>query len=283
MINTALYWLDQGIAVIPIGYRSKRPNTQFLHNGEWKQYQKQLPCRGVVGEWFASPFTNIAVICGWQNLVIVDFDNMAAHDLWLTTYGIDGYADTYHVSTGRGYHYYFFVEDYPPYTMKWAGGEIKTSGYCLIPPSVHPTGREYQAVNDDLEIMTIGSIDEIFPPGLFVQPEPAHTPTRLVTSDIFDHAILGQSSCDEINQRIRITQFFSNMRRTGSGWYTVQCPLHEDGRKWSGWINDNANRYGCHCCVTGSLSVIDFYMRLHNISLVNIFTTKKRKLSKANC
>lgn len=264
MIDTALHWLDMGIAVIPIGYRSKKPNTRFLHNGEWKEYQKRLPCRGVIDEWFANGLSNMAIVCGWNNLCIVDFDDIGAHELWLELYGIKGYADTYTIATGRGYHYYYFVEDFPEYTMKWTGGEIKASGYCLIPPSIHPTGRRYKAVNPDLEIMTIGSIYDIFPAGLFTPPP---LPTRPNTSfDPFNLATPGLT-CDEINQRVRITNFFSHMRKTGNGWYTVQCVLHEDGSKWSGWINDNANRYGCHCCVTGSLSAIDFYMQLRKCDL----------------
>lgn len=266
MIDTALNWLKQGIAIIPIGYRSKRPNTRFLTNGEWKQYQNTLPCRSDFVAWFHSPFTNIAVVCGWQNLLIVDFDNLRGYELWMQMYGVNGYADTYTVKTGRGYHLYYFCEDFPPHTLKWFGGEIKASGYCLIPPSIHPSGAKYVAINSNAPIMDIGSIDELFPKGLLIKAPARSTPTRPVNYkvDLFNQSF---SLCDDINQRVRITSFFSSMRKSGDGWFTVQCPLHDDGRHLSGWIDDNRNRFGCHACQNGSMSVIDFHMKLNNLDV----------------
>jgi len=220
MLNQALHWIDQGIAVIPIGYRSKRPARYHLNNGEWKQYQKTLPCRCVLSQWFTGGLVNMAIVCGWQNLCIIDFDNLAAHELWLMTHGANGYADTYTVQTGRGYHYYYFVEDFPSHTMKWAGGEVKASGYCLAPPSIHPTGTPYKAIAPDNEIMTIGSIHEFLPEELFAAAE---LPT--VKSNVWDSGPkIEGCSYEEINYRNRILSFFPNARQTGNGWYTVICP-----------------------------------------------------------
>ena len=267
LFDTALSWLDRGIAVIPIGYRSKRPNTRFLHNGEWKRYQNKLPCRGEVESWFDSRFTNIAIVTGWQNLAIVDFDNLAAYQLWKQTTPptLQG---TFTIGTGRGFHHYYFVDDFPAYTMKWFGGEIKATGYCIIPSSIHPSGRPYVVAND-APIMRIESIDDIFPHGLFDDPP---LPTRPIVFDPL--AISSDLSCAEINQRVRLTSFFSQLRESGNGWYTVMCPLHDDHHA-SGWIDDRRNRYGCHMCQNGSLSVLDFYMRLNQCDLI----TAMRELS----
>lgn len=263
---TPLDFIDMGIAVIPISYRSKRPNKRYLPNGEWQQYQNKKPCRSGVEEWLNDPLCNFAVVCGWNGLVIVDFDNVHAHEIWIQSYGIAGFADTYTVSTGRGWHYYFFVEDAPPHTMKWVGGEVKASGYCLIPPSIHPTGRRYEAVCPDNEIMTIGSIYEILPESVFAPQYNSREPA-VNSYDAWNPAPQLQGGiCADLNQSWRILDQFPDARRTGNGWFTVQCPLHSDGQHWSGWIDDNRNRYGCHACVTSSLSAIDFNMALRQCS-----------------
>lgn len=255
---TPLDFHDMGIPVIPISYRSKRPNKRYLPNGEWRQYQNEKPCRSDIERWVNDVFSNFAVICN-SNFVIVDFDNVAAHDLWLETYGMAGYADTYAVSTGRGFHYYYFVEDGIGVTLKWFGGEIKASGYCLIPPSIHPSGRKYEAICPDNEIMTISSLDEIFPPGLF-DNIPQEAPLR--EFDPFTTTLQGFDVCENINQTWRILDYFPNARKTGNGWYSAKCIFHDD-KHASAWIDDKRNRYGCHSCVNGSYSAIDFYMQLH--------------------
>lgn len=263
-------WLDQGIATIPILYRSKRPNfAALMETGDidqdgkptWDRMKNNLPGKLDILTWYKSPLSNIAVICSWQNLVIVDFDNMDAYDLWIQLYGQEGWADTYTVCTGRGYHLYYYIEDMPKYTMKWVGGEIKASGYCLCPPSVHPTGTAYKAI--DTPIMDIKSISDLLPDEIFNH---VGMPCREVQLDPFSPAVPGGFS--DIKDSIRILSFFPDAKRTGNGWYTVYCPFHGDGTQRghaSGWIDDNRNRFGCHACVTGSLSVIDFYMRLHNV------------------
>ena len=274
LIEVAMSWLDQGIATIPIMYRSKRPNFQALYatgdiDGQgkptWDRLKTELPTRQNIDTWYKT-ISNIAVVTGNQNLVIVDFDNLPAYELWMQLYGIKGYMNTYTVHTGRGYHLYFYVEDMPPHTLKWAGGEIKASGYCLIPPSTHPSGRAYKAIHPDMPILDIGSIYDILPEGVFNYQQ-EFVPCMSAPDPIWTPTLSGNYS--EINQQVRILSFFPDARRTGNGWYTVFCPLHSDGEnhgRASGWIDDRRNRFGCHSCVSGSLSAIDFYARLKNIS-----------------
>ena len=264
---TPLDFHDMGIPVIPIFYRSKRPNTRYLPNGEWRQYQNKKPCRSDIERWMDDNFCNYAVICGsgiHNRLVVIDFDRQDGHEIWLKLYGGNGYADTYTVSSGRGYHYYYFIENSPTITLKWYGGEIKASGYCLIPPSIHPSGRRYEAICPDNEIMTIGSLDEIFPAGLF-DVAPQERPQR--EFDPFNTTLQGFDVCADTNQSWRILDQFSHARKSGDGWYMVECAFHNDGKHLTGWIDDKRNRYGCHSCINGSLSAIDFYTKLYNVDV----------------
>jgi hypothetical protein len=249
--------------IIPIEYKSKRPNRRYLPNGEWRQYQIEEPCRCDVERWLADPFCNYAVICGIDNLVIVDFDSLSHYDMWLGVYGVSGYADTYTVTTGRGLHLYYYIKNLPKQTLKWKGGEVKSTGYCLIPPSIHPTGRKYTAVNPDLEIMTIGSIYEILPKSVFQDYEQKQ---KSAYDPIWNPA---PNYKVDVNQSWRILDWFDSARRSGDHWYMVQCPFHNDGDHLSGWVNDAKNRFGCHGCMNGSLSAIDFYMKANNLVEVN--------------
>lgn len=269
LIEVAMSWLDRGIATIPISYRSKRPSFSALMKtgdidakGEptWERMKTGLPTPADFEKWYTTA-SNIAVVTGQKNLVIVDFDKLPAYDLWMQLYGIEGYADTYTVHTGRGYHLYYFIEDMPEHTMKWAGGEVKASGYCLIPPSVHPSGAGYKATCPDIPIMDIGSIYELLPEDAF---KAVVTERGLVSSfldPIWSAPSTATGNYSDINQRVRISSFFPDAAGNGR-WRSVICPLHNDGAKHgraSGWIDTQRNRYGCHFCVNGSLSAIDFY------------------------
>ncbi len=265
--KTAISWLIQGIVTIPISYRSKRPNfsalakTGDIENGRptWERMKTELPTKQDIMTWY-SGLSNIAIVTGWKNLVIVDFDNEAGYELWLALYGVR-YADTYTVSTGRGHHLYYYIEDMPQYTMSWFGGEIKSSGYCLIPPSTHPSGTAYKATNFS-PIMTIGSIYDILPESVFQNEHEAKVGGPCILNDVWSPSLLGVGSYSEIKEQVSIAEFFPKAAGNGR-WLSVKCPFHDDNHK-SGWVDLHRNRFGCHACMNGSLSVIDFYARLNS-------------------
>lgn len=266
--NVAMSWLNRGIATIPIMYRSKRPNFSALYTSgdvdnkgkpTWDRMKTELPTVDNLRQWYRH-LSNIAVVCGWRNLVIVDFDRLDAHDMWLALY--PSYTATYTVSTGRGYHYYYYINDPPPHTLKWWGGDVKVSGYCLAPDSVHPSGRVYRATNQ-ADIMTIESINEILPESVFEYVD-GGLPC-IPDNDPFAPTIRTSGGYTDINEKVSITRFFSDYERTGDNWLRVKCPLHDD-RKPSAWLDTRRNRFGCHKCINGSLSVIDFYAQIQGIS-----------------
>ena len=261
-LDTALYWLDRGVGTIPCHYRSKYPVFA------WDEFKTRLPTKQEIAKWYKSPLTNLAIIMQFNNLAVLDFDDMAAHELWMHTYGMNGYADTYTVSTGRGLHYYYYVEDYEPRTMKWIGGECKFSGYVLAPPSTHPTGRRYTELCPGKPIMDVKSIYDVLPESVF-----STAPTRLRSElpstpfNPWQPQPTTNGRCDDINERVSILHLLPDAKPSSNGWYVTKCPLHND-RKASAWIDPSRNRFGCHACVNGSLSVIDLYMEIHSVSLV---------------
>jgi hypothetical protein len=262
-------FVEMGIAIIPILYRSKKPHSRLLPGGSWEPYQTRLPDAAEINRWQSAGLTNWAVVTGWENLVILDFDNPAGLGVFRQTTGNGRLGQTLQVSTGRGMHFYYQLKTLPPHTMKWAGGEIKSTGYCLIPPSIHPTGRKYQWVNPGAEILTVASLEQLLPDSVFQQcnQPPAREPLPPAASlDPFNPPL--QTADFERANRYPIAGLFDDIGETKRPFKPVYCPFHGDGAKHgkkSGWINTETNRFGCSVCINGSLGVVDFVAQLQGV------------------
>ena len=144
--NTASYWTGNGIAVIPIAYRDKRPRVP-----SWREFQNRLPTADELRRWFQSKFSNVAIITGWRGLVVLDFDQQPLYRLW-HDWSITAAPQarlSYTVQTSRGVHVYFYVDE-PVQTMRAGTIDVKAGGgYVLAPPSIHPSGRAYRVINNN--------------------------------------------------------------------------------------------------------------------------------------
>ncbi len=262
IIDTALHWLDRDIATIPIVFRSKRPVLA------WKRYQSQLPTRQELKYWFSRKYVNIAIVTGHCNLVVIDFDNMATWELWqLSTFN----TPTYRVKTSRGMHVYLYITNPPDRTLKLASIDVKAAGgYCLCPPSIHPSGHPYTALNGD-SIATVDSLNDVLPGMLLEQAQkPIEIPKlpQNGSRDPWDipHQVNGNPIA-WIKANVDILSFFPGARQSSNNgrWYTVLCPFHDDNTR-SGWIDTAKQRYGCMACLNGSLDAIDLVCLLENIT-----------------
>src|SRR5690242_12448356 len=106
-MDIASEYLAAGVGVFPVVYRDKRPEVST-----WKPYQTQLATASQVVNWFFGGFHNVGVVCGWQGLAVIDFDECKEYGRWLRWAGRQGgqagYAArrAYRVSTSRGMHVY---------------------------------------------------------------------------------------------------------------------------------------------------------------------------------
>lgn len=274
-LDAALQWNSLGIAAIPIKYRDKRPVFG------WKQYQKELPKKEDLHQWFKSKFNNVAVITGHQNLVIIDFDNEAIWQLWESWINLKMpklLPSTYRVKTRRGQHVYLFVENPPERTLKIKNDKNQTlidvkaaGGYCLAPPSIHPSGHCYGSLNTPLDIFTVESLDCVMPQNLLekaVHNDVTIPPyTGQQCNDVWNVTpCIGGDSIQWIKQNRSILEFFPNALPSGGDrWYKVLCPFHDDHNE-SGWIDVRRNRFGCqNQCVGRGVDIIDFYCLLKNV------------------
>ncbi|MFN2363587.1 MAG: bifunctional DNA primase/polymerase [Halarsenatibacteraceae bacterium] len=131
----------RGFHLLPLQPKSKIPYFELLPGSSWKAFKDYRAGVEQVNSWFKyDKDINIGMITGIEtepnfSLIVIDFDIEPEIGLPITPI----------VKTSRGIHAYFKCRtDKLPAAHKTARGEIKTSGYVVAPPSIHPSGDHYQ-------------------------------------------------------------------------------------------------------------------------------------------
>jgi hypothetical protein len=267
----ASMWLAKGIATIPCKTRSK------VSLVPWKAYQNTLPSMFELESWFGADNINLAVITGWNGLVVIDFDSMDYFKLWQGLYQVK----TFMVRTGRGVHVYLFLEE-PARTLHFPGIDIKAEGgYVLAPPSIHPSGIQYQVLND-APIARVHSLAEVLPADLLEDPNnhagqnyPDLQMVRIqvrarINADPWTVANVDQPDLlSQIKNRISILDLIGGeIEKTGDHWFVARCPFHDDHNP-SFWIDTQRGLCGCYAgCNQGgkAMDVVNYWSRLRSIS-----------------
>ena len=284
MRNTIDWFVGAGIAVIPVAFQSKSPVQK------WKKFQATLPSAGQLDNWFpANRKVNWGVVAGWQNLVIVDFDDAGAYGKW-RAYATErgGQAahvarNAYQVTTARGVHVYIRTRD-AERNRKLPGIDVKArNGYVLGAGSVHPSGAIYTAMRENIYIPLVGALSEILPPDLLAldtaMPDNVTIPSanlsglapKPVVSDPWDAATLSADvrdgkTIDRIKARFSIDSLFTGKEQTGANYFMVRCPLHDDGSP-SMWVDTARGMCGCFAgCTSKPLDVINLFARIRGIT-----------------
>jgi hypothetical protein len=149
-LELALSYRDRRLCVIPIAAGTKNPPPGV----RWKQYQTARPTESTLRRWFGNGKAHgIAIVLGEVSggLVCRDFDSLAAYESWAAEY--PELAKTLPtVATGRGCHVYCRADMQQVRAASPSGGGIinlgdgelrGTGGYCVLPPSRHPSGHIY--------------------------------------------------------------------------------------------------------------------------------------------
>lgn len=262
VLSTALMWRSLGISCIPILARSKSPAL-----AKWKPFQSRLPTEFELRAWFSRPGYSIAVITGWQGLVIVDFDDMKKHDDWFYDFSKLWAAymcQTYNVRTPRGWHYYFYCAE-PAQCVKLDGVDIRAAGsYCLTPPSSHPNGTQYMGGGTPASIQCINSIADIIPEYQQAIDKPPPRP-QVSKLDPLDAAILPHTSTtiEEANAKLSYEQMLSPVY---SRTVLRVCPLHEDTHP-SLKVYGGDRGWHCFGCGASGRDKLDLYAKLNNMTI----------------
>ena len=276
-LQTAHDWLDKGISVLPVGYRSKVPDfvalkrTGFLTpegKPSWERLKSELPNADTLRVWFGAERQNLGVITGWQGLAVIDFDNLAAYQCWRQWLQITGKRlITYEVLTGRGVHVYIFCEE-PPTPAHVGDVDIKANGgYVLAPPSVHPSKRTY--AGNDRPIARIETLSDVFPAmaeaPLVARPSAPYDPYA-VACEIQETEAVGAGAVAAIKASLTLADLLPELVGIQRGTHvTVRCPLHDDHNPSMAIYPDG--RWYCHGCRRGGGDQIDLFAAMHSLDL----------------
>jgi hypothetical protein len=236
LLRCAYKYLEAGYAVIPT-WPDQRKNP---HLSSTKEYTQRLPTKAEWSGWARRwPNANIGLITGYfKRLVCLDFDDELTYDVWRK--GVGGVElVTWVVKTGRGYHVWFTVQDQPGKSQNYVNGDVEVllrakNGYCIVPPSVHWTGKMYHTVNK-AKPLVVRTITDVLP-GWVEKHEQEHhslyrayipTPTTVKIEDLIPPV--------------------KDQPMGSYGAYLARCPFHEDNNP-SAWVNIEEQRFGCNAC-----------------------------------
>ncbi|MCA9109373.1 MAG: bifunctional DNA primase/polymerase [Planctomycetaceae bacterium] len=139
-LSKALEYHALGMSVIPLRPRTKIPALK------WKEFQQRRPTETELQRWFGNDSDKgLAVVLGEVSggLVCRDFDELDAYEHWAMEHP-DLASKLPTVETHRGMHVYCRTDFNR--TEHLGDGELRGSGYCVLPPSVHPDGGKYRWV-----------------------------------------------------------------------------------------------------------------------------------------
>lgn len=138
-LRAALFYIQQGWALIPLEPMGKRPFKPLLPVikgvSKWEPLAHRPATEEEVKSWFDKyPDINIGIITGQASgLVVIDYDAKPK--------GLPTITPT--VETGRGYHLYLSTEEEVA-SRKLPKIDIQAEGkYVVAPPSIHPDGKPY--------------------------------------------------------------------------------------------------------------------------------------------
>lgn len=177
--ESALTYLTRGWSVFPLQPRMKEPYPGFPLRDY--QREKRATEERVRGWWLQHfPDANIGICTGAiSGFFVLDVD-VVGHET--ETLLLDKRL-TLTVETGRGYHMYFQLPDFPVGNRAGLLPNVDIrgdGGYVVAPPSIHPSGESYCWIDPDVEIAPA-------PAWLLDMLRPQPTPDR-ATADPLEYA-----------------------------------------------------------------------------------------------
>jgi hypothetical protein len=248
--TAALAYQQQGLSVLPL--KGKRPSLF-----SWTEYQSRSASEDEIkGWWRDGLLQNVGIVCGKvsNNLVVIDFDGLAAYSAFTTLYL--ALAETFTVMTGsgQGMQVYLYVDNLPA-TAKAVSTpigniELRSDGSQVVaPPSGHPvTGNPY-TVEKAFEIKRVADLQDVLTwVESFKANQPkksAWQPPRYFPSDGSINPDVINAIADQLRQR---------RHRERGDWLNCSCiypERHQNGdRHPSFGLNLKSGYSFCYRCGT---------------------------------
>jgi hypothetical protein len=277
MQNNYQQFTNSGIAIIPITYKDKRPNSKLLphvdNHPSWEPFKTRMPTSEEIVTWFGHQI-NYGVVMGWRDLVVIDFDDMTEYinwQQWATRRGETAHMVArlaYKVKTARGIHVYVRLPGAA--NQKIGKIDVKANGYVLGPGSIHPTGAIYTAMQTALVLPVVGKLSDILPEQEHKLVSPSKPPMPITPlPNPFDVAMqpstpVGLDAVARIKAKFNILDFFPAARSHDGVYYHACCPWHDD-KHASLWIDKSKQICKCWACGGKALDVISVYARFNNL------------------
>lgn len=214
---------DQGVNVIPVHPKSKRPTV------EWTQYQNEKYTDDIPEGY------NYAVIGGAisNNLVIIDIDHVDDESI-LNKIIPDALNKTLVVRTGGGgYHIYLFLKNGGLKSFKFdADGvhyDIQSEGKIAIAPgSIHETGNEYKIISSTDFINPISNDDLRFSLGAIHDNK-----TISLEDGLKDYDTIGQGNVTKGNRHNEGLSYANHLMSINGTWteHTLLAAMNDWNRK----------------------------------------------------
>lgn len=293
-LQYALNFLKNNISIIPLYHRNKKPDVSLI-GGTWEQYcttpntEYELIC------WLASGWLNYGVVCGWNNLVVIDFDSIEFFNIWKlwsksnnTQYVVD---TAFKVRTSRGIHIYVTTVA-PVCNDKRRGIDVQAQRKFVVGPGcTHPNGTQYVGMGEMI-FPTVENIESILPLDLFprvvrdaavgtMEPIEIYSNNTEYSYDPFQQAMFSDhlDLITKVKRAVRIENMFADVRKTSNDgrWLVTLCPFHNDHNP-SFWIDTKRQICGCATCLMKPMDVINLYSRMHNISDSNAVSALAKEI-----
>ena len=259
------------IAIIPLYHRSKIPMLPT-----WEEFKSRLPEPTEYRSWFATDWHNYAVLAGWCNLVIIDFDNIEYFNIW-NLVNPDLCNAAFKVRTRKGMHVYVRTEmpagNDKRISVK-GGIDVQAQGkYVVGPGCTHPSGHVYVPVGEMFFPM-VPDIATILPLDLFPRVAPEQTyngaPIAITPHTEYqcDPMTDTRDLISKVKSSVRIESLFSGVQRssTDGRWLKALCPFHPDQHQ-SAWIDTLRQLAGCQVCGMRPMDVVNVFARMRNLNV----------------
>lgn len=292
-MNNIFEWVTEfallGISTVPIMYKTKIPGHT------WASYKENLPTPLELLKWFGGGrLLNYGVVAGWNNLVVLDFDDINLFYEWYL-WGAENdpkpeamrvIENAFMVRSYRGMHVYVSIEE-PLHNTSMPGLDIKANGMVLGPGSTHPSGAIYTAQKNEIVIPSVQKLSDILFDDWMVKlnTEPIGVQFDPIDSfadvnDPFESASIKllPSAVDRIRRSYKIQDILSGVVKSGDNWSMALCPFHKDSNP-SFWIDERKQIGNCQKCnFQRPLDVVNIYARLHQMSEGDAIRTLARMI-----
>lgn len=232
--NAALEYADRGWHVLPLQPGQKRPMGGLVPNGKDNATNDLAT---VLRWWTDCPNANIGLSCAPSGLVIVDIDPRNGGDETFARLEreLGRLPRTVTAETGGGGRHFLFRHPGEQLLGKAGHGvDIKSAGYCVLPPSSHPSGDSYRwsVAPADAELSEL--------PTAWLEAL-RNLPTARPQASL-------RTGKDPIRS-IPAAEYFSALTgRQANRRGMVQCPFHKDGTESTPSLKVDGHIWSCYAC-----------------------------------